>query len=156
MRKVIIVFLIIVIAMGAALYLSKGIFLGKFKVYLIKKIETSSDKGVRIEDIDYVPTKGMRFSGVKVYTDTRYAQIFCSVTYLDMKFSVLKLLAGKVFAPRITLHNLSVENASVNGSFAFSMKLGGKIETVSFMGLSVKTAIVKIKDLTNRKMRLPF
>jgi len=148
MRKVIIVLLIIIVAIVAALYVSKGVLLAKFKSYLIEEIESRTRKGIRIEDIDYIPTRGMRLSGVEVYTDTDHARALCSVTYLDIKFPVLKLLTDKVFSPRIALRNFRAGQASVNGSFAFSMKPDGKIEALTLMGLSVKVAGVKIENLT--------
>jgi len=147
-RKTIVILLIIITATIAALYLVRGVFLGKFRNYLVKKIETSSDRGIKIESIDYIPTKGIRLSGVKTYTDTRYMQTIFSITYLDVKFSVLKLLADRVFAPTVTLHNLSLGNASINGSFAFSLGPGGKIETLMFKNLSVRTPVIKVQDLT--------
>ncbi len=148
MRKVIIIILVIAFATAAVFYLGKGLFLVKFKSYLIKKIESFSGKGVRIEDIDYLPTKGLRLSGVKIYTDAYYARTLCSVSYLDIKLPVLRLLRDKILSPKITLHSLSIGNAIADGSFGFSMETGGKIKSVSFGGLSVKTSLLKIKNLT--------
>ena len=157
MRKVLIVLLIFTVIVVITLYSNKGFLLDRFKAFLIEKVESSTQKGIRINDIDYALLKGVRLSGITLYKDKFYREKELYISYLHVKFPLIKFLINKTFSPTIAVRDLELQNMSVNGAFGFSVKLDKKIEThedaleairsIWFRNLSVKNALLNIRNI---------
>lgn len=151
----IIVFIVISILLSPPL--SRPFFLNKFKSFLINTVESSTQKGVKIESISYVPVKGIRLSGISLYNDLAYSENVLRISSLYMKFSVIDFLMKRIFSPTISINDLRLENTRVDGRLGFSLKLGekiknaggasGSIERVWFDDISIKNAFLNIGKL---------
>lgn len=156
-RKIIISLLIIILIATLAFYLSKEVLLDKFKFALIEKIESATKKGITIENIDYVPLKGISLTEVTFYRDNRYNEKTFYISRLYIKFPLLLLLTEKIFSPTISVSNFQLRDIIVNGSFGFSVKTDKKIETakealeavesIRFGNFSVKNGVLNIKNI---------
>lgn len=155
--RVVLIFLLAAALATAALYGSKRFLIKKVSLFLIEKIEAFTLKGVKITDIGYVPGKGMRFEGVRFYSDISCATEECYISLVYIKFPPLKLLSDRIFSPAITVHGMESTNFSINGTFGFSMKVDKKsgpqqeilkkIERIWFKKISVKNVYIDIEKL---------
>jgi len=157
MRKVLIVLLVLVLAIGVALYAGKVILLNRFKVFFVEKVESATGKGLEIESINYVPFKGVHLTGIEIYSDAGHAKKELHVSSLFLKFPVAKLLSRKIFSPTINIRDLKIKGTILNGSVSFSLKLAKKpsgvkgllsaLGDVRFYNLSAKNAFLFMRNL---------
>ena len=156
-RKIIITLLISILALVIIFYAGKQFILERFKTYLIEKVESSTPKGITIKDINYVPLKGIGLAGVTLYKDKLYQEKELYIPNLYIKFSLIKFLTNRTFSPTITLQNLQLKNAILDGSFGFSIKFVKKIETAGdalesiqniwFSNLAIKAGLLNITNI---------
>jgi len=158
MRKFIIILFVILLIIAIGLYTTKGIVLNKLKLFLIERIESSTNIGLTIKDIGFIPVKGIRLTGLSLYKDRQHKEKTLDITSLYIKFPFRKLIADKIFSPTIALADLTSNNVSFNGSFGFSIKLGEKIESpedflsaienIRFRNLSVKNQFLSVSNIS--------
>jgi len=89
-RKAIIILFILILAVVIAFYASKQFILERVKVYLVEKVESSTPRGMTIDDISYVPLKGIGLEGVTIYKNKLYQEKELYVPNLYIKFSLTK------------------------------------------------------------------
>ncbi|UCD55659.1 MAG: hypothetical protein JSV93_02405 [Candidatus Omnitrophota bacterium] len=156
-RKIIITLLISILALVIISYAGKQFILERFKTYLIEKVESSTPKGITIKDISYMPLKGIGLAGVTIYKDKFYQEKELYIPNLYIKFSFIKFLANRTFSPTIILSDLQLKNATLNGSFGFSIKLFKKIKTAEdtlesiqniwFSNFAIKSGALNVRNI---------
>ncbi|NQU94768.1 MAG: hypothetical protein HQ549_00865 [Candidatus Omnitrophica bacterium] len=154
--SLILIIVFIVIAMVVSLYAGRHFFLNKLRNFLIEKLETSARHGITVENVSFMPLKGVRLAGVSFYKDKLYKEKVFYVSHLYIKFPLWKFLWNKVFSPTIAVENLKLQNTLVNGYLGFSVDLAKKnrtqdetpfaIQNMWFHNLSVKNEFLRIRN----------
>jgi len=120
-----IVILAVFLAVTAAVftfYAGRQFLFYKLKSFLINKIETSTALGIKIEEVTYAPSRGIRLAGVSLYRSVSYKQKLLDATYLYIKFPLLKFLLAKTFSPALLIHELKAKDILVNGVVGTEIK----------------------------------
>ena len=157
MRKLILAFVVFVIAISLLAYFGKQFLLNKFRSGLIEAVEKSTPKGLMIERIGYMPLQGVHLADIAFYKNKTYLEKEFYIPSVYIKFPVMALLIKKTFSPVITIDNLKGEGFILNGSFGFSLKLPVKIEKpgdllnvindIEFSSLSFRTAVLDLQKI---------
>lgn len=156
-RKLLIAIFVVAITVSAALFAGKEIILGKFKVFLIQKIESASSLGIIIKDIGCMSPKGVCFTDVSIYRDRLYGEKLLEVSRLYLKFPLKKLIFEKIFSPNIIFDKLIFGDFRVDGSTLLSLRLDNKIKSpqdalqavqyVKLVNLSVKSPFLSVTNI---------
>ena len=157
MKKFLIVLLVLVLILVSLLYAGKGIILHKIKTVLINAVESSTGMGVKIEALGYTPFKGVGLKNVIFFKDKNYGQEIFHLSSVHLKFPIISVLTGKTFSVNLRLKDLLLKNASVNGTLAFSLKLGKKISgaestleslrSIRLTNLSIKGPLLELSGI---------
>ena len=97
--------------------------LRNIEAFLTETLQTATRTEISIDAIGYIPSKGIRLSGVTLYKDDLHKDAIGTVENLYVRFSPIVLLKDKLFSPTILIDTLKTGEVTAGGSIGFTVQV---------------------------------
>ena len=112
---IILILLLAMVLSVAVFYGARHLIFNKIKLIIVKRIESASGLGIKIENAGCSLLNGVCLAGITFYKDNLHKEELFSASHVFVKFPIVKFLRKKPLTPTSAIHGFKCGPISVSG-----------------------------------------